>query len=1009
MSTKLLSFHFILIMFFSSLLSLSTIQVYGIFIFSTFAFASTNATQHQGSEEALALLNWKTNLDIQSQASLSSWTTLSSPCKWEGITCDEKTKFVTVINVTNFGLKGTLSSLNFSSFPMLQTLDISNNSFHGNIPHQIGNLSKISKLKMNHNLFNGSIPSTVGMLMNLVDLDLSANYLSGEIPSLKNLKNLEKLVLYGNSLSGPIPIELGAISSLRTIKLLKNNFSGRIPFSIGNLANLRTLQLSENHLHGSIPSSIGNLTKLIELSFSDNQLSGSIPSSIGNLINLERLAFSQNHLSGPIPSTFGNLTKLTFLLLYNNKLNGSITESMKNITNLQSLQLSSNDFTGQIPHEICLGGSLRNFSANHNHFSGFVPRSLKNCSTLLRLNLAENMFVGNISHDFGVYPYLSFIDLSHNQFYGEISPNLVKSRNLIGLTISNNKLSGTIPPEFGQASRLQLLQLSSNHLTGKIPKELCNLTSLFQLSMSNNELSGKIPAEIGSMQGLSILNLAANKLSGSIPKQIGKLLKLVQLNLSNNEFMETIPLEFNRLQSLENLDLGGNSLNGEIPESLGKLQRLNTLNLSHNNLYGIVPSNFEYLISLTIVDISYNKLDGSIPNNQAFLNAPFESLRNNKGLCGNASGLDPCINGKHKRVVLSLFVTLSILFVFVFLFSGSLYIHLKNARTIQKKTREEQEQAQDVFSIWSYDGKMVYENIIEATEDFDEKYLIGEGGSGSVYKANLPSRQVVAVKKLHAEVDSEMHNFNAFTNEVKALTQIKHRNIVKLHGFCSHTRHSFVVYEFLEGGSLDNVLRNDTQVTMFDWKKRVNVVKGVTNALYHMHHGCFPPIVHRDISSKNVLLDLDYAAYISDFGTAKILNLDSHNSTTFAGTYGYAAPELAYTNAVNEKCDVFSFGVLCLEIIMGKHPGDLVSTLFSSSEAPIAHGLLLKDVLDQRLPLPENSIAKDVILVAKLAFACLTENPRSRPSMKQAYNMFVRPKLHSMETFRIITLGQLLN
>lgn len=112
---------------------------------------------------------------------------------------------------------------------------------------------------------------------------------------------------------------------------------------------------------------------------------------------------------------------------------------------------------------------------------------------------------------------------------------------------------------------------------------------------------------------------------------------------------------------------------------------------------------------------------------------------------------------------------------------------------------------------------------------------------------------------------------------------------------------------------------------------------------------------------------------------------------------------------MNEKCDVFSFGVLCLEIIMGKHPGDLVSTLFSSSEAPIAHGLLLKDVLDQRLPLPENSIAKDVILVAKLAFACLTENPRSRPSMKQAYNMFVRPKLHSMETFRIITLGQLLN
>jgi hypothetical protein len=518
---------------------------------------------------------------------------------------------------------------------------------------------------------------------------------------------------------------------------------------------------------------------------------------------------------------------------------------------------------------------------------------LKNCSSLVRLNLAENKLIGNISDDFGVYPNLNYIDLSHNRFYGKILPSWIKSHNLIGLIISNNNLSGPIPPELGQAPKLQLLQLSSNHLTGKIPKELSNLTSLYELSMSNNELSGNIPIEIGSMQGLRNLSLAENNLSGSIPKQIGNLVKLVHLNLSNNKFMEGIPHEFNRLQSLEDLDLGGNLLSGQIPEAIGMLQKLNTLNLSHNNLSGNIPSNFKDMISLTNVSISYNQLEGPIPNTKVFLNATFEALRNNKGLCGNSSSLVPCVEShqntksKHKSVILTLF-----LFLIVFLVGGFLYIHWKKARKIKNQAREEQEQkqTQDVFSIWSYDGKMVYENIIEATEDFDEKYLIGEGGSGFVYKANLPSGQVVAVKKLHAEVDSEMNNFNAFTNEVKALTQIKHRNIVKLYGFCSHPRHSFVVYEFLEGGSLDNVMRLDTQATMFDWKKRVNVVKGVTNALYHMHHGCSPPIVHRDISSKNVLLDLDCEAYISDFGTAKILNLDSHNSTTFAGTYGYAAP-----------------------------------------------------------------------------------------------------------------------
>ncbi|XP_045831009.1 MDIS1-interacting receptor like kinase 2-like [Trifolium pratense] len=1031
MSTKLLSFHFILIMFFNSLLWLSTLQVYGIF-----TFAATNATKVQGSE-AIALLNWKTNLDKQSQASLSTWSIISSPCNWKGIVCDEKTNYVTIINLANFGLKGTLLSLNFSSFPMLQTLHISYNFFHGTIPHQIGNLPKISKLKMSHNLFNGSIPqeigtlrnlsylhiaickligsipSTIGMLINLVELDLSANYLSGKIPSIKNLMNLQQLVLYGNSLSGPIPMDLGTISSVRTIKLLSNKFSGEIPSSIGNLNNLRKLQLSYNQLYGSIPSTIGNLTKLIQLSLSQNQISGSIPSSLGNLINLEMLSLSENHLSGPIPSTFGNLTKLTFLLLHMNKLNGSISQAMKNITNLKSLQLSSNDFIGQLPHQICLGGSLRNFSANENHFSGLVPITLKNCSSLVRLNLADNMLVGNISDDFGVYPNLSYIDLSHNYFHGKILQSWRKSHNLIGLRISNNNLSGTIPPELGQAPKLQSLQLSSNHLTGKIPKELCNLTSLYELSISNNELYGKIPKEIGFMQGLGNLNLAENSLSGSIPKQIGKLLKLVHLNLSNNKFMEGIPHEFNRLQSLEDLDLGGNLLSGQIPEDIGKLQKLNTLNLSHNNLSGNIPSNFKDMISLTNVSISYNQLEGPIPNNQVFSKAPFEALRNNKGLCGNSSSLFPCVvshhntKSKHKSVM----ILILFLFLIVFLVGGSLYIHWKKARKLKKQAREEQEQKQieDVFSIWSYDGKMVYENIIEATEDFDEKYLIGEGGSGLVYKANLASGQVVAVKKLHAEVESEMNNFTAFTNEVKALTQIKHRNIVKLYGFCSHPRHSFVVYEFLEGGSLDNVMRLDTQATTFDWKKRVNVVKGVTNALYHMHHGCSPPIVHRDISSKNVLLDLDCEAYISDFGTAKILNLDSHNSTTFAGTYGYAAPELAYTHEVNEKCDVFSFGVLCLEIIIGKHPGDLISTFFSSSEAPKAYNLLLKDVLDQRLPLPENSVAKDVILIAKMGFACLSDNPHSRPTMKQVYNMFVMPKSPSMETFRIVTLGQLLN
>ena len=215
---------------------------------------------------------------------------------------------------------------------------------------------------------------------------------------------------------------------------------------------------------------------------------------------------------------------------------------------------------------------------------------------------------------------------------------------------------------------------------------------------------------------------------------------------------------------------------------------------------------------------------------------------------------------------------------------------LKGSKKATRAKESEKALSEEVFSIWSHDGKVMFENIIEATDNFNDKYLIGVGGQGSVYKAELSSDQVYAVKKLHVEADGEQHNLKAFENEIQALTEIRHRNIIKLCGYCKHTRFSFLVYKFLEGGSLDQILSNDTKAAAFDWEKRVNVVKGVANALSYMHHDCSPPIIHRDISSKNILLDSQYEAHVSDFGTAKILKPDSHTWTTFAVTYGYAAP-----------------------------------------------------------------------------------------------------------------------
>ncbi|KAM2237012.1 hypothetical protein FF1_012368 [Malus domestica] len=181
------------------------------------------------------------------------------------------------------------------------------------------------------------------------------------------------------------------------------------------------------------------------------------------------------------------------------------------------------------------------------------------------------------------------------------------------------------------------------------------------------------------------------------------------------------------------------------------------------------------------------------------------------------------------------------------------------------------------FSILNFDGKSMYEEITRVTEDFDSIYCMGSGGQGSVYKAKLSSTITVAMKKLHHLWDGEKNLEEGFLNEIRELIEIRHRNIVKLYGFCLHHQHSFLVCEFLERGSLAKILSKAEEATEVGWRKRVNIVNGVAHALAYMHHDIVPPIVHRDISSKNILLDFEYETFVSDFGIAKFLNRDSTN------------------------------------------------------------------------------------------------------------------------------------
>uniref|UniRef100_A0A3N7FCC8 non-specific serine/threonine protein kinase n=1 Tax=Populus trichocarpa TaxID=3694 RepID=A0A3N7FCC8_POPTR len=937
--------------------------------------------------EAEALLQWKASLDNQSQSLLSSWVGISPCINWIGITCDNSGS-VTNLTLESFGLRGTLYDFNFSSFPNLFWLDLQKNSLSGTIPREFGKLRNLSYLDLSINHLSGPIPSSIGNMTMLTVLALSHNNLTGSIPSfIGNFTSLSGLYLWSNKLSGSIPQEIGLLESLNILDLADNVLTGRIPYSIGKLRNLFFLGLSMNQLSGLIPSSIKNLTSVSEFYLEKNKLSSPIPQEIGLLESLHVLALAGNKFHGPLPS------------------------EMNNLTHLHGLALDGNEFTGHLPVDLCHGGVLKICTASNNYFSGSIPESLKNCTGLYRVRLDRNQLTGNISEVFGIYPHLNYIDLSYNNFYGELSSKWGDCRNMTSLQISKNNVSGEIPPELGKATQLHLLDLSSNQLKGGIPKDLGGLKLLYKLILNNNHLSGAIPLDIKMLSNLQILNLASNNLSGLIPKQLGECSNLLLLNLSGNKFRESIPGEIGFLLSLQDLDLSCNFLTRDIPRELGQLQKLETLNVSHNMLSGRIPSTFKDMLSLTTVDISSNKLQGPIPDIKAFHNASFEALRDNMGICGNASGLKPCnlptssktVKRKSNKLVVLIVLPLlgSLLLVFVVL--GALSILCKRAR--KRNAEPENEQDRNMFTILGHDGKKFYENIVEATEEFNSNYCIGEGGYGTVYKAVMPTEQVVAVKKLHRSQTEKLSDFKAFEKEVCVLANIRHRNIVKMYGFCSHTKHSFLVYEFIERGSLRKIISSEEQAIEFDWTKRLNVVKGVGGALSYLHHSCSPPIIHRDITSNNILVDLEYEAHVSDFGTARLLMPDSSNWTSFA--------ELAYTMKVTEKCDVYSFGVVTMEVMTGRHPGDLISALLSpgssssSSMPPIAQHALLKDVLDQRISLPKKGAAEGVVHMMKITLACLHPNPQSRPTMEKISFELTTKWPPLPQAFGTISLGDL--
>ncbi|KAF8675585.1 hypothetical protein HU200_047654 [Digitaria exilis] len=894
----------------------------------------------------------------------------------------------------------------------LEILDMSGNKLlSGAMPMFWGGFQQLKKLALAGNNFTGEIPDDLSLLCRtLVELDFSSNNLTGGLPaSFTGCRSLELLDLGSNQLSGDFVVTvISKISSLRVLRLPFNNITGTnpLPTLAAECPLLEVIDLGSNVLDGEImPDLCASLPSLRKLILPNNYLTGTVPPSLSNCSNLESIDLSFNLLQGQIPPEVLLLPKLIDLVMW------------------------ANNLSGEIPDKLCSNSTtLETLVINYNSFTGGIPPSITRCVNLIWVSLAGNNLNGSVPQGFSNLQKLAILQLHKNSLSGPVPAELGSCSNLIWLDLNSNNFSGAIPPELAAQAGLITGGIVSGKQFAFLRNEAGNICPgagvLFEFLDIRPERLAQFPPAVQSCAFTRIY-------TGMTVYTFNKNGSMIFLDLSYNSLTGTIPASLGNMTYLKVLNLGHNDLTGAIPDAFTGLKMIGSLDLSHNHLTGGIPQGFGLLNFLDDFDVSNNNLTGEIPTSGQIITFPASRFENNSGLCGIP--LNPCTHNasvgdgsQHspnvRSKVLEEFVLLAV--ALLVLIMATLVVTLyKLRRPRESKTEEIQTGYSDSLPSstgisWKHSGsheplsinlavfenplrKLTYAHLHEATNGFSSEALIGTGGFGEVYKAKLKDGSVVAVKKLMyftGQGDRE------FTAEMETIGKIKHRNLVPLLGYCKIGDERLLVYEYMKNGSLDVILHERAKTDVhLDWTARKKIAIGSARGLAFLHHSCIPHIIHRDMKSSNVLLDDNLDAYVSDFGMARLVNaLDSHLTVSkLLGTPGYVAPEYFQSIICTTKGDVYSYGVVLLELLSGKKPID--PTEFGDSNlVDWAKHMVKEDrcnkIFDPVLTDTE-SCELELYQYLKIACQCLDDQPFRRPTMIQVMAMFKELQIDADNNF----------